>query len=351
MSFSDLPRELRNIIYHEVLCPPDGIHLQHLDWDRRMRKFKTDVLSGIHRNHDNSEEAENHDLDVGIEMSEVKKCYQGESIDWWEERREERWEMSDLDLSAITPLPTALFYLNHQIRQEASEVFYRFNRFTFESSARAALHFLKGLPPGCRRHIKSIGFMGRSMLPNDRDCIDSWDSLWDFINHQMSVSSVTIQVPGRPWHKINERKRAKESPNTGIYWWPAPRLLVAALMDGKIQQLRIAYLVTLGLRDWIQESGNQAAEPFRNKILAETLKFIHSLRYPRPQEELDREAHEGKALRTAIARGQPHKFDSMDALVADQVTRRQRFNFVVTREDVPVGDLGTVLVLTRPTAS
>ena len=57
MSFSDLSREIRNIIYHELLCPPDGVHLQHVDWDRRMRKFKADVFPSIHQSgNDNIEE-------------------------------------------------------------------------------------------------------------------------------------------------------------------------------------------------------------------------------------------------------------------------------------------------------
>lgn len=259
-----------------------------------------------------------------------------------EEWRRRMWEQKCLDLSAITPVPTAIFYFNDQIRQEASEVFYKFNRFTFESSARAALYFLEDLPAGCRRLIKDLGFTGQSMNANDHNCTYSWESLWDFINSQMSVNSVTIQVPRHRWLKIDETKPAKETPNTGRYRWSAPRLLIAALMDGKIQQLRLACLATLRLRNSVHS---------KHKDPVENLEAISCLSYPQPQEELRREALEGKALRSAIAKGQPHEFDSMAALVADQETRRQRFNFVVTREDDPVGDLGTVLVLTRPTKS
>ena len=282
-----------------------------------------------------------------MERNQVEEWDEIEMIDRWEER----WEMSKLDLSAVIPSPTAIFYLNNQIREEASEVFYAFNRFTFESSARAALHFLKALPPSCRRHIKNLGFTRRSTAADDYDCTYSWRSLCDFIIHHMSVNSVTVQVPRHHWLEIDETKPAKEAPNTGWYCWPAPRLLVAALMDGKIQQLRIAYLATLRLGDSIQESQHQEAEHARHKDPVENLESISNFRYPRPQEELDKEALEGKALRIAIAKGQLHKFDSMAALLADQEMRRQRFNFVITREDDPVGDLGTVLVLTRPTAS
>ena len=74
MSFSDLSRELRNIIYYELLCPPDGVHLQHLDWDRRMKKFKADVFSSsIDRADGNSEQNENDDLDVDMERHQVEE--------------------------------------------------------------------------------------------------------------------------------------------------------------------------------------------------------------------------------------------------------------------------------------
>ena len=346
MSFSDLSRELRNIIYLELLCPPDGVHLQHVDWDRRMRKFEADVFSSIYRGDNDSEENENEngDLNVGMESNKVEGWDEGEMIGWWEEG----WEKSKLDLSAIIPLPTAIFYVNNQIREEASEVFFAFNRFTFESSARATLHFLKGLPPCHRRRIKDLGFTRRSTAADDYDCTYSWISLCDFIMHHMSINSVTIQVPRHRWLEIDETKPAKEAPNTGWYWWPAPRLLIAALMAGKIQQVRISYLATLRLGDSIQESQYQEAEHLPHKDPVENLDSISNFRYPRPKEELDRESLEGKALRSAIARGQPHKFDSMAALLADQERRRQKLNFVITREDDPIGDLGTVLVLTRP---
>ena len=85
MSFSDLSRELRNIVYHELLCPPDGVHLQLVDWDRRMRKFKTDVFSSIHQGVDNSEEDENDDVDVGMKTNEIEEWDEIEMISRWEE--------------------------------------------------------------------------------------------------------------------------------------------------------------------------------------------------------------------------------------------------------------------------
>ena len=329
MSFSDLPRELRNMIYRGVLCPPDGVHLRHLDEHRRTRKFKADA---------------------GMEGSQIKDLNAREMIHLWPDMLS-MWEMSSWHLSASAPVSTAIFYVNQQIRQEATEVFDAFNRFTFESSARAALHFLQSLPPSRRQHIKNLGFSRRSIAADDSDCMRSWGSLCDFIIHRMSVNSLTVQALRHHWLQIDETKPTEQAPNTGWYWWPAPRLFLAALMDGKIQQLRIACLATLRLGGSIQESQYQEAEHSRHKDPVECLEIISNLMYPRPREELEREALEGKALRRAIATGQPHEFDSMDALIADQETRRQRLNFVVTREDDPVGDLGTVLVLTGPITS
>ena len=347
MSFSDLSRELRNIIYHGVLCPPDGVHLQHVDWDRRTRKFKADVFSIIDSGHDSSEEDGNNNRDTGMDGDQVEDLDLSEMRCLWPDM----WEISSLDLSAIVPAPTAIFYVNKQIRQEATEVFYAFNRFTFNSSARAALHFLKSLPPSRRQRIKNLGFTRRSAAADDYDCTYSWSALCDLIIQHMSINSVTIQAPRHRRPENDETKPAKEAPYTKWYWWPAPRSLTAALMAGKIQQLRIAYSATMTLDDLLRESPYQDAEHLRHIDSVEGVEAISNLRHPRPPEELEREALEGKALRRAIATGQPHEFDSMDTLIADQERRRQKFNFVVTREDDPVGDLGTVLVLTRPTTS
>ena len=71
MSFSDLSRELRNIIYNELLYLPDGVHLQHVDWHRRMRMYRADVFSTIDRGDESHMEDEIGVLDDGMERSEV----------------------------------------------------------------------------------------------------------------------------------------------------------------------------------------------------------------------------------------------------------------------------------------
>lgn len=106
------------------------------------------------------------------------------------------------------------------------------------------------------------------------------------------------------------------------------------LMERKIQRLRLAYTVT-----YLPSGGDEDLESYA---------AIDDLRTPQPKEELDREEQECRDYRDASRAGRPHKFDSIIALLDDQAKRRQRLDFVVSREDDSVGDIGTVLVLTRP---
>lgn len=122
-------------------------------------------------------------------------------------------------------------------------------------------------------------------------------------------------------------------------------------MAGKLHKLRIGYSATLEIGGSEEEAQQREAGLSQHKDPLEDLDSISELRYSRPQEELEREFPESKALRKALAQGGLHEFGTLKELLVDQNIRRQRLNFVVSREDDPIGDLGTVLVLTRPTAS
>lgn len=331
MSFSDLSREVRNLIYHELLSPPDGVNL-HTNWARLF----------TYERYSDSHEKEEEDLDEGKDKTVDNKDEGLKATD--------RWGNSNSDASAVIPAPTAIFYVSHQIRQEASEVFYGSNRFTFDTSPRTALKFLKCLRPSFGRYIKSIGFTRMATSADDADCRACWEPLLAFISCRMSLNSVTVQVPRDNSHAIDKTKEIKQAPNPEWYWWPALRLLTASLMAGKIKQLRLSYLATLTTLE-SSEVQHKEAKNSRYKVPVERLESISTLRYPRPFEEREREDLEQETLQSAVYEGRPHKVGSWDALLADQETRRQRFNFVVTREDDPIGDVGTVLMLTRPTTS
>lgn len=314
MSFFGLSREIRNLIYHAVLCPPDGVRLDSRV-ERRWRNPKPDD--------------EDEDEDEGEEVERSRKP----------------------DISALIPVPTAIFYVNHQVRQEATEAFYGFNRFTFDTDTHAALNFLKCIRSSSRRHIKDIGFTRRSTCADDAGCTEFWEPLCTFIFRCTSICSVTIQVPRDCNHGIDEAKESSRAPNGEFYWWPAARLLAKGLMAGKIQKLKIGYSATLKVRPSEEAALDMEVGQSQHENPLETLEAISHLRYPQPQEELDREYLETKEFARACREGGSHKFTSLSAFQADQQTRRQRLDFVVAREDDQIGDVGTVLVLTRPTES
>ncbi|KAF6220023.1 hypothetical protein HO133_003848 [Letharia lupina] len=329
MSFSNLSRELRGLIYHALLCPPDGVRL-HLKSEALMRKNEATKTFYETGESEEEEEDENEEVDDG---KDVKICGNSNS-----------------SASAVTPVPTAIFYGSRQIGQEATEVFYSFNRFTFDTDAQTALKFLHCLRPSFRRRIKNIGFTRRSTCADDGDCTQFWNPLSNSIARHMSLHSVTVQVPRDPTHGIDHTKEVRQPPNSEWYWWPAARGLTGLLMAGNIQELRIGYSATLKIHAPEDEVRYEKAgqSPYENPL--EDLGSISYLRYPRVAEELDREYSEYKDLRSALKEGRPHKFDSLGALYASQEMRRERCEFAVAREDDPVGDVGTVLVLTRPTA-
>lgn len=113
-------------------------------------------------------------------------------------------------------------------------------------------------------------------------------------------------------------------------------------MAGKLRKLRIGYSATLEIGGSEEEAQQREAGLSQHKDPLEDLDSISVLRYSRPQEELEREFSESKALRNALAQGRPHEFGTLKELLVDQNIRRQRLNFVVSREDDPIGELGTV---------
>lgn len=198
MSFSSLSREIRDLIYHALLCPPDGVHL-HSDYKRRMGN--------------------------GAVAKTTSRSING----YYYTRK-----------GAYEHVPPAIFCVNHQISQEVSEVFYRFNRFTFDSHARAALKFLKCLRPSSRQRIRDIAFACKSTSAKESDNTHFWEAVSEFIARHMSLRSVTIEVPHGYNYELDSTKEARPAPDENWYWWPAVRLMAELLLAGKIGELRIA---------------------------------------------------------------------------------------------------------------
>jgi len=302
MAFSRLPLELRTRIYQELLCPPEGIYL-HCDSERCSCGKQEPELNG---EYDDS----NNDLECDDNGDKFDKA------------------------TSMTPIATAILYTNRQLHTEVSKVLYGSNRFTFNAAPVIALRFLKNLPPAFASFIKHIAFTNRATVTDVADCIKCWHLLCDFISSHMQLITVTIQLPRDPYHAIDGTK-VVDPPQGGVwFWWPAVNTLTGMLMERKIQKLRLAYTVT-----YLHCGEDEDLEDYN---------AIKCLRHPQWQEEFAREDQERRDFQAASEAGRPQKFTSSVDLLNDQITRRQRLDFAVSREDNVVGDMGTVLVLTRP---
>ena len=342
MSFSDLSREVRDLIYHALLCPSDGIAIS-LGEKSRMRK-----LRGVQTSSDGYTDS----WDYREEEDEEQEEGDGDADS-------DRWGNSNSDASAVTPVHTAIFSVSRQIRQEAIEVFYGCNRFTFESSADITLRFLKCLRPSSRRRIKHIGFAGWSTCGDDSAFADWWHILCRFICRHMSLHTVTFVVPRDSVYGIDETKEAGRAPHDDWYMWSVVERMTELLMARSIERLRLGYSATLGtcVREEYARYLDRASlknvtpeEPIHENPL-EKLKSMTRLRRSQDQDRSLKKSSEAEDPKKALAEGSPQKSVSLDTLQADQQDRQQKRDFVVAYEEDPRGDVGSVLVLTRPNAS
>ena len=338
MSFSELPGELRNQIYHELLCPPDGVHL-HVDrrFRDRMSRAKSDSVSHADSK---KEEASNNGSGDGKHQNKEKV-----------KKKEESFlgcVHSSSDVSPTIPVPTAIFYVSRQTRKEASEIFYGCNRFTFDSGVCVARDFLKCLPRSFRRCIRHIGLMDPDAVvaTNRQYCSVSWGPLEHFVSRHMSVKSVTVQVSrGSSWMMNARKPAAKRRLNS---WW-LPEVFAPALMAGEIEQIRIGHLPKLKPVRSRKETQHQKATISQLEDLVRKLHALSLFLYPQSREELERDLLEERVLLDALKKnkGKAHIFNSWTDII-DIRAKPERLTIAVAREDDPVG---TVLVLTRPTAS
>ena len=342
MSISDLSREVRDIIYHALLCPSDGISI-HLSEKYRMRKLR------------------------GVQTTCIGNT---DSWDYREEEEEDgeegngdansdRWGTSNSDASAVTPVPTAIFSVSRHIRQEAIEVFYGCNRFTFDNSADITLRFLKCLRPSSRRRIKHIGFAGWSTCGDESAFAAWWQILCSFICRHMSLHTVTFLVPRDSVYGIDETKESRRAPHDDWYMWSVVERMMGLLMAGNIERLRLGYSATLGVRfreeydRYLHSLSHKCATPEepQHENPLEKLKSITRLSRPQYQDRSLMGSCGAEDPRKALAEGPPQKTVSLDILQADQRDRQRKRDFNVTYEEDPYGDVGSVLVLTRPKAS
>lgn len=168
----------------------------------------------------------------------------------------------------------------------------------------------------------------------------------------MRLTSVTIQVPLDLNHTVDKSKETIHTLDSERYWWPAVTALTKLLMDGKIQSLRLAYGATYLNRKMGEDESSgfrgvtRSNDDFDNE---EQFTAINNIRYSRPSDDFERCEQEFRGFYNNIDFNDPQEKGKFDALERAQKKRGQRLNFVVNRVDSPPGDIGTVLVLTRPT--
>ena len=340
MSFSDISREVRDLIYHALLCPSDGIGI-HLSEKYRMRKLRS-----VQTSYDSYTDS----WDYREEEEEEGEEGDGDATS-------DRWGNSNSDASAVAPVPTAIFSVSRQIRQEAIEVFYGCNRFTFDNSADITLRFLKCLRPSSRRRIKHIGFAGWSTCGDEAAFADWWHILCKFICRRMSLHTVTFLVPRDSVYGIDKTKEARRAPHDDWFMWSAVERMTGLLMAGNIERLRLGYSATLGIhfRDeydrYLHGASHNDLTPKapQHENPLEKLKSVNRLRCPQYQERSL--MAEAEAPKKGLAEGTPEKNVSLDILQADRQDGQQKRDFAVTYEEDSYGDVGSVLVLTRPKAS
>lgn len=119
-----------------------------------------------------------------------------------------------------------------------------------------------------------------------------------------------------------------------MFWSPALESLRDMLMAGKIQELRLAfYQIYL-------DQEKQSSKAIRE------FSVIDKLRYPITRSDMDREYAADKDFWEAHGEGVEESV--LEAHRKEQRSRWQKVDFDVKRVDEPIGDLDTVLVLTRP---
>lgn len=115
------------------------------------------------------------------------------------------------------------------------------------------------------------------------------------------------------------------------------------LLNGDTEELRLAYRQTYPLtkrqRLGAIEDDDDPEDDFT---------VIERLRFPRPMAEIDRENEEYWEFRQAEEEGRPTIVPTSQDLERYWRKRKQRIDFNYAQVNDSYGDLGTVLVLTRP---
>ena len=230
-----LPSELRNLIYHHLLCPPGGLRLvPYVHRDGLLNKsaqVSRKLYVEEQRYSYNDSEAYNYDRHYPAGRSDPTVDKDGFSA---YDRGLLRDPLDKIALKREQLLPLGILWTNKQTHDEALRHLCAQNSWQFDTRCDRILHFLQWLDPAYRLRIRDLRLTSESTLRykgNDRH-----RDLTAFLSDEMKLRSVTVAMP-EGYHvrsylySMGERRHIPD-----IYIG-----LVKSVFDAKLDTVRIHY--------------------------------------------------------------------------------------------------------------
>ncbi|KAI9657738.1 MAG: hypothetical protein M1821_002914 [Bathelium mastoideum] len=290
--FLSLPRELREQVYHQLLCPRRGLLLQYDPESKRARHFKRNIHDQVDPN---------------------------------------------------------ILRVSRTIYEEALPVLYSSNTLNFQTSPQAILTFLQSSPIASSL-LRSLTFHEPIPLPPFVVTFQPWRILSAYIaSHLPALRTITIRPPlelglfePSTFHPAPTARHAPQD-----CWWPPARSLVAQLMDAhtSLDELRLWYTAYRH-----PKTGEEAVFRSEEEMKPEALYAVQMLRVPRGKEDEAEEEERLEGLkRTGMAGVRVRAYNEA---VLRRGSERAKWDFTVTRRDEEredgEGPRSIVLVLRRP---
>ena len=140
----------------------------------------------------------------------------------------------------INNLPLAILRVNHQVHDEAFEIL-KTNQFTFDTSARPISGFLHSLPTKLGEKIKfirRIGFTRKATEANSYNGKYYWQRLCYFMANNMYVKEVTLHIPR---DKYQDSNKSDTLVDRTTYDWTIIDPLLNMVLEGHIERLTLLH--------------------------------------------------------------------------------------------------------------
>lgn len=309
ISFLQLPREIRDLVYAELLAASGGILFSP----------------------------------YGFHQHGPPRLYHLKGRDASLARSETRRQASNAWLS------TTILRVNRQVSEEAAEVLYGKNAFVFSAALVHTVQFFFALPAKHLRAIRHLTFQKRLFMPLYFDNSPSWEKLYPIIEQRMALDTVTLFPPLEPFMYDPSttatpawRLRTLLADDAHQFWWPSAKFFASLLMshDHPLKKIRLVW-------PGFEDKGLAFPPRIKASLDVEALRVIQILRVPRREGD---EVVEDGILESLKESGQHGAFtrrvwaDWHDTIEAREA---EKHAFVVRREKSGEGE-GVVLALQPP---